>query len=75
MKVFNLITLIVTIIAGLEVGLVGVIDVDPVAYVFGGASAVTRTIEVIFGLCALYQIYPFIKALSVGEVRAEAAQT
>jgi len=74
MKAFNLFTLIVTILAGLEVGLVGIIDVDPVAYAFGAATPVTRTIEVIFGLCALYQIYPFIKAWSVGEVRAEAAQ-
>jgi uncharacterized membrane protein YuzA (DUF378 family) len=50
MKAFNLFTLIVTILAGLEVGLVGIIDVDPVAYAFGAATPLTRTIEIIFGL-------------------------
>lgn len=74
MKAFNLATLILTIIAGLDVGVVALTDVDVIAYLFGAETAVTRTIGVILGLSALYQLYPFFKALSVGEIRAETSR-
>lgn len=75
MKAFNLITLILTIVAGLDVGLVGLTSTDFIAYLFGEGTVVTRAIYVILGLSALYQIYPFVKAWSVGEVHAEASHT
>ncbi|MGR4863801.1 DUF378 domain-containing protein [Caulobacter sp. LARHSG274] len=73
MKALNLITLILTIVAGLDVGLVGLTNNDFIAYLFGEGSAVARGIYVILGLSALYQIYPLVKAWSVGEIHAEAA--
>lgn len=75
MKAFNLITLILTIIAGLDVGLVGLTSTDVIAYLFGEGTMVTRAIYVILGLSALYQIYPFVKAWSVGEIHAEASHS
>jgi hypothetical protein len=73
MKALNLITLVLTIIAGLDVGLVGLAGVDAISYLFGVATAVTRGVEVILGLAALYQLYPFVKAWSVGEIHAESS--
>ena len=75
MKAFNLITLVLIIIAGLDVGLVGLTSTDVIAYLFGEGTMVTRGIYVILGLAALYQIYPFVKAWSLGEVPAEASRT
>ncbi|MDB5455935.1 MAG: hypothetical protein JWP92_1520 [Caulobacter sp.] len=75
MKTFNLVTLILTIAAGLDVGLVGLAEIDLIAYLFGEGSMMARGIYVILGLSALYQIYPFVKAWSVGEIHAEAAHT
>jgi len=75
MKVFNLVTLVLTIIAGLDVGLVALTNTDVIATLFGAGTMVTRGIGAILGLSALYQIYPFAKAWSVGEINAEAAHT
>ena len=75
MKAFNLITLVLTIIAGLDVGLVGLTGTDVIAYVLGQGAMLTRGVYVILGLSALYQIYPFAKAWSVGEIHAEASHT
>ena len=75
MKAFNLITLILTIIAGLDIGLQGLTNTDLISYLFGSASAVSRGIEVILGLSALYQLYPFFKAWTVGEIQAETSRT
>ena len=73
MKALNLVTLILIIVAGLDAGLVGLTDTDFIAYLFGEGSIVTRGIYAILGLSALYQIYPLVKAWSVGEIHAEAA--
>jgi len=73
MKALNLITLVLTIVAGLDVGLVGLANVDAISYLFGVATTVTRVVEVILGLSALYQIYPFVKAWSAGEIYAESS--
>ena len=75
MKAFNLITLVLTILAGLDVGLVGLTGTDVIAYLFGEGTLVTRGVYIILGLSALYQIYPFVKAWSVGEIHAEASHT
>jgi uncharacterized protein len=75
MKAFNLITLVLTIIAGLDVGLVGLVNTDLIATLFGAGTTVARGVEVILGLSALNQVYPFAKAWSVGEIHAEAAHT
>lgn len=68
MKTFNLITLILTIIGGLNWGLVGLFDYNLVAAIFGTFS---RLVYVIVGLSALYQLIPFSQAFSTDEVLAE----
>lgn len=73
MKIFNLITLILTILAGLDVGVVGLADFDVISFVLGAGSGAARTLEAVLGFSALYQLYPFFRAWSVGEIRAETA--
>jgi hypothetical protein len=73
MKILNLVTLILTIVAGLDVGLVGVANFDTISYLLGVATPAARIVEVILGLSALYQLYPFVKAWSAGEINAEAS--
>lgn len=73
MKSLNLITLIVTIIGGLNWGLVGFADFDLVAALFGPDTGASRTVYALVGLCALYQILPLSRAFQIDEPRAEAA--
>ena len=74
MKTLNLLTLILTIVGGLNWGLVGVADFDLVAAIFGEGSALARAVYVLVGLSALYQILPLTKAFQINEPRAEAAR-
>jgi uncharacterized membrane protein YuzA (DUF378 family) len=72
MKIFNLVTLILTIIAGLNVGILGLANFDVLAAIFGGAAGVvTRIVFVILGLCALWQLVPFFQAINSNETSAE----
>jgi uncharacterized membrane protein YuzA (DUF378 family) len=74
MKTLNLLTLILTIVGGLNWGLVGVADFDLVAAIFGEGSALTRAVYVLVGLSALYQILPLTKAFQIDEPQAQAAR-
>lgn len=75
MKALNLITLLLVIIGGINWLLVGALDYDLVAGIFGGQEAMlSRLVYVLVGLSALYQLVPFSKALSIGEERAEGAR-
>jgi uncharacterized membrane protein YuzA (DUF378 family) len=74
MKTLNLLTLILTIVGGLNWGLVGVADFDLVAAIFGEGSALARAVYVLVGLSALYQILPLTKAFQIDEPQAEAAR-
>lgn len=68
MKALNLITLILTIIGGLNWGLLGLFDYNLLDAIFGTFS---RLAYVIIGLSALYQLVPFSQAFSTDEVLAE----
>jgi len=72
MKPLNLITLILVIVGGLNWGLVGIAQFDLVAAIFGAGSAIARTVYVLVGLSALYQIVPLLKAFQTDEPRAQA---
>jgi uncharacterized membrane protein YuzA (DUF378 family) len=72
MKTFNIVTLILTIIGGLNWGLVGLAHVDVVAALFGVDTAVSRIVYVIVGLSALWQIVPMVKAIGTDEIASEA---
>lgn len=72
MKAFNLITLLLVIVGGINWLLVGAFQFDLVAALFGGQDgAIARIVYVLVGLSALYQLVPFFKAISSGEVAAE----
>ena len=73
MKPLNLITLILVIIGGLNWGMLGLFNVDVVALIFTGGSALARLVYIIIGLSALWQIVPLVSAFSTGEVTAERA--
>lgn len=57
MKAFNLLTLILLVVGGLNWGLVGLFQFDLVAGIFGGSSAaVARVVYTLVGLAAVYRI-------------------
>ena len=72
MKTFNLITLALVIVGGINWLLVGAFEFDLVAALFGEMSALSRLVYVLVGLSALWQIMPFLKAVKMGEPAAEA---
>lgn len=73
MKALNLITLILTIIGGINWGLIALADFNLVTALFGADSTLTNIVYALVGLSSLYQLIPFFRALQVGEVRAESA--
>ena len=69
MRLVNLLTLALVIVGGLNWGLVGLLNLDLVAALFGGGSALARIVYVLVGLSALYQIIPLTKGLSDDQAR------
>ncbi|HEX6218277.1 MAG TPA: DUF378 domain-containing protein [Sphingomicrobium sp.] len=61
MRSLNIITLILLIVGGLNWGLVGALDFDLVAALFGDMSPLSRIVYVLVGFAALYQIVPLTK--------------
>ena len=73
MKALNIITLLLVIVGGINWGLVGALQFDLVAAIFGGQDApLARVVYVLVGLSALWQIMPLLKSVSVDEARAQA---
>lgn len=73
MRFLNILTLLLVIIGGVNWGLVGAFEFDLVAAIFGRGSSLSRLVYILVGISALYQLIPFARALSVGEVAAEAS--
>jgi hypothetical protein len=73
MKTLNLVTLILTIVGGLNWGLIGLADFNLVTALFGADTLLTNLTYIVVGLAALYQLVPFFRAIDIGEVNAEAA--
>lgn len=71
MKTLNLTTLILTIIGGLNWGLVGIADFNLVAALFGVDTFLTNLVYILVGLSALWQLLPFAQACRTNEVLAE----
>ena len=61
MRSLNVITLVLLIVGGLNWGLVGLLDFDLVAAIFGDMSLLARIVYVLVGVAALYQIIPLTK--------------
>lgn len=52
-KTLNLVALILVIIGGLNWGLVGLLNIDLVAYLFAAIPIVTRLIYILVGISAI----------------------
>lgn len=73
MKSLNILTLVLVIIGGIDWGLVGLLQFDLVAAIFGGQDAVlSRLVYTLVGLSAVWQIMPLLGAIKTDEVHAEA---
>ncbi|MCE2983248.1 MAG: DUF378 domain-containing protein [Parachlamydia sp.] len=57
MKTLDVIAAILLVIGGLNWFLVGVLDFDLVKFIFGSIPLIQRTIYIIVGLAAFYQIF------------------
>jgi uncharacterized membrane protein YuzA (DUF378 family) len=71
MRAINLITLLLIIVGGLNWGLVGLLNFDLVAAIFGEMSMLSRIVYILVGLSALWQIIPLVKGFSDGETRSQ----
>ena len=61
MRVINSVTLLLLIVGGLNWGLVGLLDFDLVAALFGEMSALSRIVYSLVGVSALYQLIPLFR--------------
>lgn len=73
MKTLNLVTLLLTIVGGLNWGLVGLFSFNLVSAIFGVDTLLSNLVYIVVGASALYQFVPFSRAMSIGEAPAEAA--
>jgi hypothetical protein len=73
MKAANLITLVLIIVGGLNWGLVGLFDWNLVAAIFGDGSVLSRTVYILVGLSAIWQIVALASAptAAISTVRRE----
>ena len=70
MKALNIVTLVLVIVGGVNWGLVGAANFDLVATLFGVGSLLARTVYVLVGLSALWQLVPLAAAVSADEPAA-----
>ena len=70
MKPMNLITLILVIVGGLNWGLVGLLDWDLVAALFGAGSTLARIVYILVGISAIWQLVPLFAAFGSDETSA-----
>ena len=60
MRALNVLTQVLLIVGGLNWLLVGALDFDLVAALFGDMSPLSRIVYVLVGLSAIYQIIPLV---------------
>ena len=63
MKVLTFVTLLLVIVGGLNWGLVGLLNWDMVAGIFGAGSLLARAVYILVGLSAIWQLVPHIAVL------------
>jgi uncharacterized membrane protein YuzA (DUF378 family) len=66
MKVLYWIALVLVIVGGLNWGLVGLLDYDLVASIFGDMTTITKVIYDLIGLAAIYMIFSASKCCKKG---------
>lgn len=67
MNALDWIAMVLLIVGGLNWGLVGLMNFDLVAALFGTQSALSRVVYVLVGLSALYSIYTSSKMASASK--------
>ncbi len=67
MKLLNILTLVLVIVGGLNWGLVGLLNFDLVATIFGAGSMLSRIVYILVGASALWQLVPLSAALRSDE--------
>jgi uncharacterized membrane protein YuzA (DUF378 family) len=72
MKALNLITLVLVIIGGIDLGLMGAAHYDFITGLFGANSMLVDISYGIIGLSALWQIVPLLGAVRTSETISEA---
>lgn len=70
MKAVYTVALLLTVIGGLNWGLVGFFDYNLVDAIFGAGSVAARTVYAIVGLAALWVLVDWVMNLSRGEEAA-----
>jgi uncharacterized membrane protein YuzA (DUF378 family) len=70
MRILHLITLVLLIVGGLNWGLVGLLEWNLVAALFGPGSLVSRAVYVLVGLSALWHLATLFMAPSSVELTA-----
>lgn len=75
MKPLNVITLILVIVGGANWGLVGFLNFDLVAAIFGEASFMARAVYMLVGLSALWQLMALAATPLTGESSAASGRT
>ena len=70
MRIAHLITLVLLIVGGLNWGLVGLLEWNLVAALFGPGTLVSRAVYVLVGLSALWQLATLFIAPSSVELTA-----
>ena len=61
MRILNTVTLVLLIVGGLNWGLVGLLNFDLVAAIFGEMSPLSRIVYSLVGLSALWQLIPLFR--------------
>ena len=56
MKKLDVLAAVLLVVGGLNWGLVGILNFDLVATIFGNSSFLSNTVYAVVGLCALYQV-------------------
>ena len=56
MRTLYVIVSVLLIIGGLNWGMIGVFDVNPISRAFGDMTSITRLIYILVGLAALYEV-------------------
>lgn len=57
LNALDLFALIFTIIGGLNMGLLGVMNIDVISYLLGDLTVFSRVIHIIIGVCAIYIVF------------------
>ncbi len=62
------IAMILVVIGGLNWGLVGLLNIDLVAAIFGAMSAISRIVYIVVGLAAIYVLISVLKKQGGGQM-------